>query len=319
MNPKLGRLQKVPLRTAWTSEAYDFTPWVAVRENLELLSEAIGIELELESQETNVGPFRADILCKDVATDHWVLVENQLERTDHSHLGQLITYAAGLDAVSIVWVAERFTEEHRAALDWLNQHTEEGINFFALEVELWRIGDSPPAPKFNVVSKPNEWTRSVVDSARNTEVNQLRLNYWSAFAKRPELEGLLAAPLKPNRMGHLNLPAAWRNFRLTVYMDRTGKRLGVSLTCRGDDGIEHYRQLVANKTQIENTLGAELRWGDNVTKNEGWATWRLSGNDANLQSDWPRQHQLLAKKAVEFHRAFNPFIEEFERPISEGS
>jgi hypothetical protein len=124
----LGRLQKVDLREAWSSESTDFTPWLAQEENLKLLGKAIDMELELESQEKEVGPFRADILCKDTATYDWVLIENQLERTDHSPLGQLLTYAAGLNAVTIVWVAERFTEGHRAALDWLNEHTDEKIH-----------------------------------------------------------------------------------------------------------------------------------------------------------------------------------------------
>ena len=130
-------------------------------ENIGLLSETIGLELEVEAQEKHVGPFRADILCKDTVTDSWVLIENQLERTNHTHLGQLLTYAAGLDAVTVVWIAERFTEEHRAALDWLNEITAEGFSFFGLEIELWRIGDSPMAPKFNVVSHPNDWTKTV--------------------------------------------------------------------------------------------------------------------------------------------------------------
>src|SRR5215208_3586767 len=119
MNNNLGRLKKVDLRAAWLSECSDFTPWLAQEENLKLLAETIGIDLELEGQEKWVGPFRADILCKDLSkdTDNWVLIENQLERTDHCHLGQLITYAAGLDAVTIVWVSAQFTEEHRAALD----------------------------------------------------------------------------------------------------------------------------------------------------------------------------------------------------------
>ena len=161
----LGRLHKVDLREAWASESSGFTPWLAQEESLQLLGEAIGIELELESQEKNVGPFRADILCKDTATDNWVLIENQLEKTDHSHLGQLLTYAAGLNAVTIVWIAERFTEEHRAALDWLNEHTDETINCFGLEIELWRIGDSTIAPKFNIISQPNDWSRTVKTAA----------------------------------------------------------------------------------------------------------------------------------------------------------
>lgn len=147
----LGRLTRVELREIWTAEASGFTPWLARPENLEILGETLGMDLELEAQERPVGPFRADILCKDVGTDQWVLIETQLERTDHLHLGQLLTYAAGLQAVTIVWVAAGFTEEHRATLDWLNKITDESFQFFGLEVELWRIGDSPAAPKFETL------------------------------------------------------------------------------------------------------------------------------------------------------------------------
>ncbi len=145
-----GRLERVELREGWITEAQHFTPWLAGEQNLSLLGEALGIELELEAQERSVGPFRADILCKDSADGTWVLIENQLERTDHTHLGQLITYAAGLEAVTIVWIAAKFADEHRAACHWLNERTSEDVRVFALEVELWRIGNSAPAPKFNV-------------------------------------------------------------------------------------------------------------------------------------------------------------------------
>src|SRR3954454_8795457 len=150
--PQLGRLQRVSVRDYWLDEAREFTPWLAQEENIALLGETIDLELEVEAQERNVGPFRADILCRDTITGHFVLIENQLERTDHIHLGQLLTYAAGLEAVTIVWVARQFTEEHRAALDWLNGITNTTINFFGLEIELWRIGNSDLAPKFNAVS-----------------------------------------------------------------------------------------------------------------------------------------------------------------------
>ena len=134
-------------------------------DNVEIAGETLGIDLELEAQEKSVGPFRADIICKDIGSGAWVLVENQLERTDHNHLGQLLTYASGLQAVTIVWIAARFTDEHRSTLDWLNKITDESFRFFGLEVELWRIGGSPAAPKFNIVSKPNDWSRSVAQAA----------------------------------------------------------------------------------------------------------------------------------------------------------
>jgi hypothetical protein len=148
-NNNLGRLEKVDLRLVWDSEAGSFTPWLSEESNIQLLGDTISLELEVEAREKNVGPFRADLLCKDTATGNWVVIENQLDTTDHKHLGQLLTYAAGLNAVTVVWVSANFTEEHRAALDWLNEITDERINFFGLEVELWRIGNSDVAPKFN--------------------------------------------------------------------------------------------------------------------------------------------------------------------------
>ena len=126
-----------------------------------------------------MGPFRADLLCKDTATGDWVLIENQLERSDHGHLGQLLTYAAGLKAVTIVWIAEQFTEEHRATLDWLNEITGEQFSFFALEIELWRIGGSPVAPKFNVACRPNDWTKPPPPNLTETEI--LQQEYWTGL------------------------------------------------------------------------------------------------------------------------------------------
>ena len=169
----LGRLERVDLRQEWKTEAQDFTPWLAQEINLAILSETLNMDLETAGQEESVGPFRADILCRDTLDDSWVLIENQLERTDHTHLGQLLTYAAGLQTVTIVWVAANFTDEHRAALDWLNEITDERFRFFGLEVELWKIGNSPAAPKFNIVAKPNEWTRSLGKSTRRLRFTDL--------------------------------------------------------------------------------------------------------------------------------------------------
>jgi len=142
---EFGALQRVDLRKAWSNEATAFTPWVA--ENIELLSEAVGISLEVEQTEKVVGSFYADILCRDTLTSRPILIENQIERTDHAHLGQIITYAAGVGASAVIWISAQFRDEHRAALDWLNEHTDEDLAFFGLEIELWQIGQSAVAPK----------------------------------------------------------------------------------------------------------------------------------------------------------------------------
>jgi hypothetical protein len=212
-NMEFGRLERVDPRLAWSTEAAHFTPWLAQTENLRLLSDTIGIELELEAQEKSVGPFRADILCKDTGTGNWVLIENQLERTDHTHLGQLITYAAGLKAVTIIWLANPFTEEHRAALDWLNQITDSRFNFFGLEVELWKIGNSQIAPKFNVVCKPNDWSKTVAEGAARvesealTESKQIQLQFWTVFREFVLAKNSRIRPTQP-------LPQHWMNIAI---------------------------------------------------------------------------------------------------------
>src|ERR1700756_3411596 len=223
----LGRLERVELRNIWLSEASDFTPWLARKENLDTLGEALGIDLELEAQERPVGPFRADILCKDVATDRWVLIENQLERTDHSHLGQLLTYASGLEAVTIVWIAARFTEEHRSTLDWLNKITDDRFRFFGLEVELWRIGTSPAAPKFNIVSKPNEWSQSVAQAARaidQSELSETRVmqrEYWASLNQSLNaMGGPVSGNKKPQPQAWMSFPTGRSGFLLNGVMIR---------------------------------------------------------------------------------------------------
>lgn len=222
---ELGRLQRVDLRDIWVSEAVDFTPWLARSENLEILAETLGLELELEAQEKSVGPFRADILCKDIGTGDWVLIENQLERTDHTHLGQLLTYASGLEAVTIVWIASRFTEEHRSTLDWLNKITDERFQFFGLEVELWRIGESPAAPKFNVVSKPNDWSKSVAQAARSiddaslSETQVTQREYWAAFHEAlKSAQGPVSGNRKPQPQSWMSYSVGRTEFSLAAVM-----------------------------------------------------------------------------------------------------
>ena len=306
---ELGRLQKVSLRDAWASEAGDFTPWLALPANLRLVGEAIGMELELVVKEKYVGPYRADLLCRELTSEQVVLIENQLERTDHVHLGQLLTYAAGLEAVNVVWIAGRFTEEHRAALDWLNEKTPEDINFFGLEVELWRIGDSPVAPKFNVVCKPNEWTRTVKASTDNSENNEFCRAYWSGVLQALEPAGILLPTAKPKLRQDMVFDVGWHSFRLKAYFSRAKKVAGVWVSCRGLRGFENFQLLQNSSSQIEAAYGAALEWEPYPAEQRGTCIELLQGVDANDTTDWPRQHQLLAEKVGALYRALNPLVQ----------
>jgi hypothetical protein len=187
----LGTLEKVPLRTAWPTEDGNFTPWLAETENIALLGSALSMELEVEAVEKPVGSFRADIIARAVEeAEHRVLIENQFGLTDHNHLGQILTYLAGVEGTkTVVWIAERIRPDHRAAVDWLNENTLEDFSFFAIEIELWRIGTSPAAPRFNIVASPNDWTREArtavrrVGAAEGGESQHANAAYWASFAK----------------------------------------------------------------------------------------------------------------------------------------
>jgi len=263
MPDSLSRLKKVDLRTVWENEAYDFTPWLAQAENLDRLGSAIGIELELESTEKNVGPFNADVLCKDTVDDQWVLIENQLGRTDHTHMGQLLTYAAGLNAVTIVWIAKRFSDPHRAALDWLNEITEEGINFFGIEIQLWQIEDSPVAPKFEIISKPNDWTKAISRQARSqgelTETKQLQLEYWTEFAEYMKEYGERVTPRRPRPQHWMNFAVGRSGCHLAARMNTQDDKLGVELSLNdGEEANGLFNLLQTERDAIEEDIERSL-------------------------------------------------------------
>ena len=178
------RLLDAAPRDAWPDEARDFTPWLF--DNIDFLSDAVGIELEATDRETAVDNFSADIMAKDVRTGDRVLIENQLETSDHKHLGQILTYLAGIEAKSIVWIARQFQEAHRSAIRWLNEHTDDDFAFFAVRVRVVRIGDSPFAPVLEVVEQPNNWERKLGRQAARaeSELTRLRRRFWDRYLQR---------------------------------------------------------------------------------------------------------------------------------------
>lgn len=182
---ELGRLERVEVRTVWENEAQDFTPWLLDHDDH--LAEALGIDLEIEQSEHPVGNFSLDLIGRDLTNGAVLIVENQLGGTDHIHLGQILTYAAGADASSIVWIATSFREEHRQAIDWLNENTQENVHFFGIELQVVRIGDSPPAPLFKLVAQPNDWQQQVRSATRSERIGTkaiLYRNFWTRYLER---------------------------------------------------------------------------------------------------------------------------------------
>ena len=311
---ELGRLERLDLRDVWETEAGDFTPWLAQDENIDILAKTLEMDLEVEAQEKNVGPFRADILCRDANSpehDAWVLIENQLERTDHTHLGQLLTYAAGLNTVTIIWIAQRFTDEHRAALDWLNDITGERYQFFGLEIELWRIGDSLAAPKFNIVSKPNEWTREAGITVGTSEGGRRRLRYWTAFvehlAKRYPQQFRKRTPWEGS---WLSYPLGKAHFWLSANVPLRDHPVAISLSLGGPDRVAHYHLLHEEREAIEGALG-RIEW---LPQRRTGQVRILCPRETGLEDegDWPRQHQWLAETLAKFDDFFRPRVRDLD-------
>ncbi len=228
--PKLDRLRPVELREIWTDEAQDFTPWHAKEENLNLLSDTLGLELELEGYEVTVGNFRADILCRNTVDGSRVLIENQLEKTDHRHFGQTLTYSAGLDIHTVIWIAKAFQADHRAALDWLNETTKEDFQFFGVEVKVWQIADSTPAPQFEVVSSPNDWSRTVIQNTQRaldgklSETHLQMEKFWIELRDRMSKTGSHLRYPKPGPWNSLNFSIGRADFALEARMSTQKKR-----------------------------------------------------------------------------------------------
>ena len=262
----LSKIEKVELRDCWENEASDFTPWLASEENIALLADAIGMnELEVKAQEEHVGPFRADILCVDPGTDKYVLIENQLEKTDHNHLGQIMTYAAGLDAVTIIWIAERFTEEHRAAIDWLNRITDKEFNFFGVEIELIKIGDSPAAPMFNVIAKPNGWSKDVRSSQSSkdghSENEIFKYDFWDAFVNYMSSNPSKLFKTQSASYDHwMNIAIGKGGVHISLLLNTKEQKVTIQLYMWDDADKKYFDAMVKHKEEAEEKIGLPLTW-----------------------------------------------------------
>ena len=315
----LGTLSKVELQKYWDKEDKDFTPWLSKEENMELLGEAIGMDLELKETEhlvndcKSVGGFKVDILAERVDTEEesFVVIENQLRETDHKHLGQLLTYASGIKAKAVVWIAKEFDEEHRRALDWLNENSSEDVSFFGLEIELWKIEDSLMAPKFNVVSKPNDWFKNFRKEAQKPKEGDLmRESFWTEFVKYMKKETTSDLNFRnpyPSQCYDFSIGRSGFLIRLTVssQKNRVGCKLRIVETEKG------WATLYKDKQLIEQELNAKLEWQESPEKKSSVIAQYKEGNFQNRE-EWPQLFAWLKERAEAFHNTFSNRIKELD-------
>ena len=294
----LGKIERVEdLRMVWPHEAYDFSKWLAQDENLAMLSDTIGINIVLEERESPVGGFSVDLYAKEDVTGRKIIIENQLEDTNHDHLGKIITYASGKDAEVIVWIVKRARDEHKQAIEWLNQHTDENIGFFLLEIELWKINDSLPAPKFNVVERPNDWTKNMKAVEGLSDTQKLQLDFWQAFNDyafaKPEFSKVFSKH-KPQPQHWYDLSLGRTVYHIGLTVNTHKKRIGAEIYVSDDK--ELFEKFRAQKEAIEAELGTTLEW---LTATKDCRILALHDGDIKKgTSVWPNQFDWLCEMSL---------------------
>ena len=320
----LGKLSQVELREYWKDETQGFTPWLAEEENLELLGEAIGMELDLEGTEHLVGDcksaggFKVDILAKttDLGEECFVVIENQLEKTDHKHLGQLLTYASGLSAKAVVWVAKEIDDEHKKALDWLNENSSENVSFFGLEIELWQIGDSPLAPKFNVVSKPNNWFRNLrqqaINNSESNETKRFRYEFWTAFVEYMKSHKPTVSLRTPKPQQQYDIAVGHPGFCIRLTVSPQKKRLGCQMRIVQTE--YGFNALFQDKEHIEKELNTQLEWKE-LPENKSSVIAQYKDSDFQNREAWPQLFEWLKERAEAFHKTFGKRIQDMDMDL----
>ena len=307
----LSTLTRVPLREAWKHEAGEFTPWLAQPENLERLADELGLgELVCVATEHRIGDFKLDMLCND-GTDQ-IIVENQLEETDHKHLGQLISYAAGVEAKKVIWIAESFRPEHMAALRFLNENTTEDLAFFGVQVELWRIGDSALAPKFEIIVKPDNWSKSSREQAKAitdaSPARQLKLQFWQALHARLSQVAPQIKMHTPKARHYLNSSSFRSHVNLGVAVNIRSERLFVELYLGGDEAKSRFAELLAQRQNIESQLGFKLEWME--LPDAKASRLALFHEDASIEDEdrWEEYINWVIKNLTKMDQVLRPIV-----------
>ena len=301
-------------KAEWMLIEADFIPWLAQEENLTLLGKALGIELELEAQEVNIGGFRADILCKNTVDDSWVLIENQLETTDHK-VGQLLTYAVELDASTVIWIAKTFRHEHREMLDRQNRITDERYRFFGVEMKVGQIEDSPRAIQFDVVSSPNDWVRGVsqdIQPAANQELSetqQLIRKFWTGLREYMNDNDSSVNCPAPTTRGYLRFSIGRTNFFVHARLASSSKEIGIWLYMKGDNAKAHYHLLKEQQKAIHNEFGETLEWYELPENESSRISLNKGDTDPLDENDWPHQYEWFTAKLERFNQVFRPRIQ----------
>jgi hypothetical protein len=308
MNRKLGRLEEVNIRELWAHEQYNFSNWLSKEENIELLNEAVGLTLTDIDKEVYVGSYRCDLVAIDETTGIKVIIENQMEATNHDHLGKIITYASGLDANVVIWIVKEAREEHKSAIEWLNNNLVKDISFFLLEIHAYKIGDSLPAPKIEIIEKPNDFVKSTKSSKDGelSKVQSERLNFWTEFNRLVSDNGKPFNIRKPTTDHWYDVALGTSAAHISITLVNKEKSIGVEVYI--NDNKDLFDNLYLHKEEIESKLGFSMEWERLDDKKASRIKHYIPGLNFNNKSNYPKLMNDVINKVVTVRDVFKGYL-----------
>ena len=306
---KLGKLKEVDIRSVWAHEQYDFSKWLASEENIKELSDTLNLSLTDIETEKFVGSYRCDIICKDELTGKNVLIENQLEQTNHDHLGKIITYASGLDASVIVWIVANARPEHASAIEWLNKNTTDDVAFFLIEVHAYTIGDSSPAPMFKIIEQPNDFaktTKSLASKGNLSESQMCRLEFWNMFNDVIDQRGKPFNKHKPSTDHWYTVAVGSSQCHISIELVNKEHKIRVGLII--NDNKEMFDDMYEHKAEIEASIGEPLNWDRLDNKKASGISLIIKGLNFKKQDNYPELMNAAIDKVISLKNALTPYI-----------
>ena len=306
---ELGKLKEVDIREIWKHEQYDFSKWLSDEKNLQELGDILGLSLIDCETEESVGGFRCDILCKDEITGKVVLIENQLEQSNHDHLGKIITYASGLNASVVVWIVQNARQEHASAIEWLNKHTDNEASFFLMEIHAYKIGDSKPAPLFKIIEQPNDFTRNIKGLSQNGEIKESeskRLEFWTKFNEVLEKRGKPFNKRKATTDHWYDVAVGSSDYYLSIHLVNREHRIRVGFWIKNNK--ELYDLIASNREEIEKNTNLELVWYRLDEKKSSCVCTYIDGLDFENQSNYDKLMNEIIDKIITLRQLFSQYI-----------
>lgn len=305
----IGKLKEVDIRELWKHEQYDFSEWLSKKENIENLNEILGLTLVDISKETYVGTYRCDLFAKDETTGIKVIIENQLEISNHDHLGKIITYASGLDAKVVVWIVKEAREEHRSAIEWLNNNTNSNVNFFLIEIHAYKIGNSDPAPMFQVVEQPNDFIKNNKSTNRDESMNKSqsqRIEFWNQFNNVVIERGKPFNIRKATTDHWYNIAIGTSDAHIDITLVNKDSLIGVELYIT--DNKELFDKLYSRKDEIEEELGFQLDWRRLDNSKASRIVYHIKGLNFDNHSNYAELMNKTIDLAVLMRNTFKKYI-----------